>query len=117
MNMTSRLDHKARRVWAILCLTAKTFWRIDGVQWAGSVAFNAFFSLFPLMILLVTIASFFVDQSRAEKAVIGYMQSYVSISGTMQEHVSDTIGGVIRARGQTGAVASVILIWATSRRT
>jgi YihY family inner membrane protein len=112
MNITSWLEHKARRVWVILYRAAKTFWRIDGVQWAGSFAFNAFFSLFPLMILIVTIASFFVDQSRAEKVIIDYMQSYVSISGTMQEHVSETIAGVIRAREQTGAVVFVILIWA-----
>jgi uncharacterized BrkB/YihY/UPF0761 family membrane protein len=45
---------ETRRVWAILWLAVKSFLRIDGAHWAGAFAFHAFFSLFPLMILLVT---------------------------------------------------------------
>ncbi len=84
---------------------------IDGAQWAGAFAFNAFFSLFPLMVLLVTIASFFVDRDRAGKEVIAYVESYVPISGEMQRHIFDTIAGVIKAREQAGAVAVLILVW------
>jgi len=101
-----------RRVWAIVCLAVKKFLRIDGAQWAGAFAFNAFFSLFPLMVLLVTIASFVVDRDRAGKAVIAYVESYVPMSGEMQRHVVDTIGGVIKARERAGAVAFLILVWA-----
>jgi Ca2+-transporting ATPase len=85
--------------------------RIDGGQWAAAFAFNAFFSLFPLMILLVTVASFFVDRDRAGNEVIGYMESYVPMSGKMQDHVLDTIAGVIKSRQQAGAVALLILVW------
>ena len=94
------------------CLAVKTFLRIDGAQWAGAFAFNAFFSLFPLMILLVTIASSFVDRDRAGTEVIAYMESYVPISGEMQRHIFDAIAGVIQAREQAGAVALLILVWA-----
>lgn len=110
--MPSRFDQKTRRAWAILCLTVKKFLRIDGAQWAGAFAFNAFFSLFPLMILLVTIASAFIDRDRAGKEVIAYIESYVPISGEMQRHIFDTLAGVIKARGQAGAVAFLILVWA-----
>ena len=84
---------------------------MTGRQWAGAFAFNAFFSLFPLMILLVTIASSFVDRDRAAKEVIAYVESYVPISGEMQRHIFDTIAGVITARKQAGAVALLILVW------
>lgn len=106
-----RLGQEAQRVWTILCLAVKKFWRIEGSQWAGSFAFNAFFSLFPLMVLLVTFASFFVDRDRAGKEVIAYVQSSVPISGEMQRQIFDTIGGVIRARQQAGVVAFLILVW------
>jgi uncharacterized BrkB/YihY/UPF0761 family membrane protein len=53
----------------------------------GAIAFHVFFSLFPLMILLVTVASLFVDRDRAGKEVIAYMESYVPISGAMQHHI------------------------------
>ena len=102
----------ARRVWTILCLVVQKFLRINGAQWAGAFAFNAFFSLFPLMVLLVTIASFFVDRDRAGKEVIGYIETYVPISGEMQRHIFDTIAGVIKAREQASTVAFLILIWA-----
>jgi hypothetical protein len=42
------------------------------------------------MVLLVTIASFFIDRDRAGKEVIAYMESYISISGAMQHHIFDT---------------------------
>ncbi|MRR18503.1 MAG: hypothetical protein EG826_18830, partial [Deltaproteobacteria bacterium] len=107
----SRPGQAARRVWTILCLAVKKFFEVDGTQWAGAFAFSAFFSLFPLMILLVTIASFFIDRDRAGKEVIAFMEGYVPISGQMQGYIFDTIAGVIKARGQASVVASLILIW------
>lgn len=109
---SSRLSQETRRVWEILCLAVKKFLRIDGVQWAGSFAFNAFLSLFPLMILLVTIASAFFDRERAGKEVITYMESYLPMTGEMQRHIFSTIAGVVNARKQAGAVAFLILVWA-----
>lgn len=102
----------ARRVWATLCLAVKKFVQIGGAQWASAFAFNAFCSLFPVMVLLVTMASSFVDRDRAGKEVISYMESYVPISGEMQRHIFDTIAGVIKAREQAGVVALLILVWA-----
>jgi len=107
----SKFGQATRRVWAILRLAVKTFLRIDGAQWAGAFAFNAFFSLFPVMILLVTIASFFVDRDRAGTEVVAYMESYVPISGEMQRHIFDALAGVIQAREQAGAVALLVLVW------
>jgi YihY family inner membrane protein len=111
-NLPSRLGRKTRQVWAIFCLAFKKFLLIDGAQWAGAFAFNAFFSLFPLMVLLVSIASAFVDRDRAGKEVIAFMESYVPISGEMQRHTFDTIAGVIKAREQASAVAFLVLVWA-----
>src|SRR5678816_944477 len=88
-----RVEQEFRLVWGVLCLGLKKFSRIDGAQWAGAFAFNAFFSLFPLMVLLVTIASLFVDRDRAGKEVIAYIETYVPISGELQRHIFDTIAG------------------------
>jgi uncharacterized BrkB/YihY/UPF0761 family membrane protein len=70
MNMPSQFDQTARRLWAILGLAAKKFSRIDEAQWAGAFAHYAFFSLFPLIILIVTIASAFIDRDRAGMEII-----------------------------------------------
>ncbi|OGJ84781.1 MAG: hypothetical protein A2268_11670 [Candidatus Raymondbacteria bacterium RifOxyA12_full_50_37] len=111
MNTLKLFDTKPKRIWAILSFAIKRFIRIDGDQWAGAFAFNAFFSLFPLMILLAAFASRFIDQDRAGKEVITYVESYTPISGDMQEHISGVIAGVIKARVQASVVAFIILIW------
>jgi YihY family inner membrane protein len=112
LSRPGRLGQEARRAWAILWMGVKKFVQIDGAQWAGAFAFNAFFSLFPLMVLFVTIASCFVDRDRAGREVMAYMEGYVPISGEMQRYIFDTIAGVIKAREQAGAVAFLILVWA-----
>lgn len=100
-----------RRAGTVLHSAVRNFFRIDGEQWAGAFAFNAFFSLFPLMILFVTIASFFVDRGQAEREVLAYLASSVPISGGMQGYIFDTIAGVINARGPAGAAAFLLLTW------
>ena len=80
---------------------------------AGAFAFNAFFSLFPLMILLVTIVSSFVDKDIAGKEVVAIIESYMPISGEMQRYIFDVISGVINSREKAGTFASFALVWTT----
>ncbi len=107
----SRLGRGARRVWAVFGVAVKNFLRINGTQWGAAFAFNAFSSVFPLVVLLVTIASFVVDRHRAGEEVIAYLETYVPISGEMQRHIFETIAGVIKAREQAGTVAFLLLVW------
>ncbi len=107
----SLLQRLLSRLQEILTLAAKKFLQIDGVEWAGAFAFNAFYSLFPLIVLFVTIASFFIDRDRAGIEIISYVEKYVPISGAMQSTIFDTVAGVVNARGQAGAVAFILLVW------
>jgi YihY family inner membrane protein len=113
MNRQSRLNRETRRAWAIFRLAARKFLRINGTEWAGAFAFNAFFSLFPLMVLLVTISSAFIDRDRAATEVIAYVETFVPLSGDKQAYIFDTVAGVIKERGQAGAIAFLILVWVT----
>lgn len=109
--MRSRIDQKTRRVWVLLKLAFKKFLRMDGIYWAGAFAFNAFFSLLPLIVLFVTIASTFIDQDPAGKEVIAFIERYVPISAKSQSFIFETIAGVIKARRQVGAVVFLLLLW------
>jgi len=113
MHRQNRLNLGARQAWAIFRLAARKFLRIDGTKWAGAFAFNAYFSLFPLMVLLVTISSAFIDRDRAATEVIAYVETFVPLSGDKQAYIFDTVAGVIKARGQAGAIAFLILVWVT----
>jgi len=90
----------------------KKFLQMDGAQSAAALAYYAFFSLFPLIILIVTLASAFIDRDRAGAEVIAYVKEFVPINGEMQSYIFYTISGVIKARGQMGIVAFLMLIWA-----
>jgi len=99
----------------MLLLASKKFLRIDGAERAAAFAYTAFFSLFPLVVLLVSIASLFIDRAIAGKAVIAYMERYVPLSGEMQYYIFDTISGVVKARRQAGAVALLMLVWVATQ--
>lgn len=95
----------------LLKLAVKKFLQMDGIHWAGAFAFNAFFSLFPFIVLFVAIASAFIDQDRAGKEIIAFIERYVPISAKAQSFIFETIDGVIKARGQVGAVVFLLLLW------
>jgi uncharacterized BrkB/YihY/UPF0761 family membrane protein len=63
-------------VWTALRRGSHTFFQIDGSQWAAAFAFNAFFSLFPLIVLLMTVGSFFVDRDPAGNEIVAYLESH-----------------------------------------
>ena len=110
--MPLQLEQRARRAWAVIYLAAKRFIGIDGTHWAGSFAFNAFFSLFPFIILFVTIASFFVDRGSAGRAIVAYVEGYVPLDGEMRARIFEAITGVIQTREGAGIIALIFLVWA-----
>ena len=87
------------------------FVRIDGAQAAAAFTYYAFFSLFPLILLFVTVATIFVDRDQAGAAVLGYLKSYIPITGQLQHSLFTTLTGVIEARGQASVLATLLLIW------
>ena len=106
------LDQQRRRVWTTLSLALKGFVRIRGTESAAAFTHYAFFALFPLILLFVSIASVFVDRNRAGTAIIAYVETLVPIGGEKQRYVFDTIGGVVEARRQAGVVSFLLLAWA-----
>lgn len=115
MNILGAVSRPARHAWTVTRRTVKKFFHIDGLLWAGAFSFNAFLSLFPVLILLVTIASYFIDRDRVVAGIVDYLQKYVPISGEMQGYVFHTITGVINARGPASAIAFILMGWVASQ--
>lgn len=111
VTLAGRLTWQAHRAWTTLRSAVERFLLIDGFLWASAFAYNAFFSLFPLIVLLVTGLSFFTDRARAATVIIGHVERYVPITGPMQGYVFDTVAGVVNARGRAGVVALLLLVW------
>ncbi|MEA2008716.1 MAG: YihY/virulence factor BrkB family protein, partial [Chloroflexota bacterium] len=79
-----------------------------GTEAAASMAFYGFFSLFPLLLVLVVVGSSILKIPRAEAEVLEFLVSMFPFSG---ELVAKNIEQVLQARGSVGAVALVALTW------
>ncbi len=97
--------------WRTLVLGAKKFVAIDGTQRGAAFAYYAIFSLFPLLVLFVSVGSAFVDREVAVKSVLEYVERFVPLEPEMQRKVLETISGIIQSRKQVSSIALVILVW------
>lgn len=100
-----------RRNWAIIWLSLKRFNNIDGFQQAGAFSFFAFFSLFPLTIVVLTLLSAFIEKAKAAHVVVGYLQSYFPIGEEMRSSIVQAVSSALEARGSTGILAFLLLVW------
>ncbi len=109
----------ARALWNWLKKSGLNFSEINGTVWSASFAYYAFFSLVPLLLLLVTlstdVAARFVGEEAAKKEAFDYIvqnvDTYLPVSFSVQETIHTTVRGVMNARGQIGLVALVGLVW------
>jgi uncharacterized BrkB/YihY/UPF0761 family membrane protein len=91
-------QRSARAAWSVARRAARRFGEIDGSHWADSIAFNAFFALFPLVLLSVTLASVFVDRASAGRAIVAAAEGYVPLDAQLTARVFEVLEGVIEAR-------------------
>src|SRR3954470_24385051 len=89
----------------VLMRSVKEFGKDDGGNLAAALAFAAFFSLFPLILFLVGLASLFVDQQTATNWVL----SNVSGIQTGDDTLVKTITDVIKARQGAGTWIATII--------
>ncbi|MHA3774258.1 YihY/virulence factor BrkB family protein [Verrucomicrobiota bacterium sgz303538] len=88
----------------------------DGEQRAASFAYYAFFSLFPLILLLIAAGTTLLgSQERAAREIIGYVGNFIPIQATEANVVIDTINGVVRSRRNAGIISLGALAWSALR--
>jgi YihY family inner membrane protein len=113
--MKKRAIQTARKSWEVLLRAGQVFFKIDGEQRAAAFSFYALFSLFPLVLLFVTLGSYLVDRDRAATEIISFLEGYVPLGDENRQTVFELIEGVIQARGGVGAVALAGLLWSSMR--
>jgi Ca2+-transporting ATPase len=107
----SRFKAYVSKIWQPIKWAGKRFLQINGSQSAAAFAHFAFFSLFPLTLLFVTVAALFVDREQAGSVVIAYIKSYIPIGMDMQGYLFDTLTQVVEASGPASVAALVALVW------
>ncbi len=102
------------RIWNLIRRTVWGFFEIDGEQRAAAFAFYAFFSLFPLLLLIVSMGAIFLDPATVTSVVIGTLKSYIPLESDDCTGVFAILQGVVDARRKLGIIAVIGLIWSSS---
>lgn len=96
-------------VWKALCIYTST----DGEQRAASFAYYAFFALFPLILLFVSVGSMFLDQHQVSMQITEFVSRYVPSLSDEDNIVMKTLKGVVDSRKRAGAIAVVAILWSS----
>ena len=104
-----------RQVWAVIWRALVKYTETDGEQRAASFAYYAFFSLFPLILLLISIGTAFMDPDTAAEKVVGFVSPYFPVEPGKANMVLNTINGVVKSRNSAGVIAFLVLAWSSLR--
>lgn len=87
---------------------------IDGELRAASFAYYAFFALFPLLLLFISLGTMiWGDRAMVANQVLGFMHDYIPTNE--QKLLESTVIGVLNLRTQAGVVAILALAWSSLR--
>ena len=83
----------------------------DGRDTAAAIAFYAFFSLFPLLLVALSVAGFLFDSAMAQARLTEILDRSLPGGAAL---VSRQVSAVVEARGALGAIGVFGLIWSAS---
>jgi membrane protein len=106
-----RFDKRTHGYFGMFVGAAKQALKPDSVITAAAIAYFAIFSLFPLTLLSIAIASFSLGSLVNQQLVV---QRLEFIAPDLGQLLGNNIGEIIRARGPVTIVALVSLIWSAS---
>ncbi|MEI7957485.1 MAG: YihY/virulence factor BrkB family protein [Verrucomicrobiota bacterium] len=103
-------------VWKIIVRTVSKYVETDGEFRAASFAYYAFFALFPLLLLFISVGTMILGNKEVVASqVLGFVSTYIPVSPNEQNVVIQTLNGVLQSRGQAGVVALLALAWSSLR--
>src|SRR5512143_958501 len=91
--------------------TAITLTKSRAAQAAASLAYYTFFSIFPLMLLIILIGSYFLGRQDVLQRVTQAVQSALPIS---QQFIVQNLQQVLQQRTAVGIFVLVSLLWSAS---
>lgn len=106
-----RANHRSRGVLEIIRITIKNFTAARSMEAAASMSYYALFSLFPLLLVLVSAAGLIIRQEKAYEPVLKFFYEVIPISQSIIERNLDMI---LKRSATTGAIGLVGAIWSAS---
>jgi len=97
-----------------LALAIEDLFRDRGPQYAAAIAFHVLFSLFPLMILLVSIFGLVLQDDTLRSRVIDELLAVLPVSPSGEEDVRTSIEQIASPLSALGLLFLVALLWGAS---
>lgn len=112
-NAFESLDKASGGTLGIIREAVERFGDKDGSQWAASLAYYIFFSLFPLILVLVSAATFIFNLG-TEDAAQEAIQIITEAIPIGEELVAENLEEVIELRGTLTIIGIIGLLWSAS---
>ena len=88
-----------------------TFSNAKGAEASASLAYYTVFSIFPLLIVIVSIGSYLVDQSVVEQELLIFLPRIFPVS---QDYIFSNIEQLLKVRGTISIISLAGLIWSST---
>ncbi|MHC1781576.1 MAG: YihY/virulence factor BrkB family protein [Anaerolineaceae bacterium] len=105
------MDQKLCGVPGILKNAGMTYSQTRASQNAASLAYYFLFSLFPLLLVITAVGSFFLNSADFYQYLLQIIQITVPVSADL---ISENLNHLIEARGTVGLLSMLTLLWAAS---
>lgn len=96
---------------SMIGITISRFGRNENSAFAAGLAFYAFFSLFPLLLVLVAVGSFILERFLSYEDLFDLI---VQSFPLYQDWIRNNLESIVNRRGAIGIVGLVTLIWSAS---
>jgi membrane protein len=107
----SKANEKSFGFLGILRYAVERFSALRGVEGSASIAFFTIFGLPPLLIVLVTVASYYLEIPDIQEQIIQVIREMVPIPPDL---IIEFIEGILNQRGAIGIIGLIGLAWAGS---
>jgi membrane protein len=106
-----RLNKLSGGILGIIRRAFERFTKERGSEASASLAYYAFFSIFPMLLVFIVIGSFFVDRAVVQTRLLETLQGVIPGA---KEVVIENIDRVLELRGAVTLVALISLVWSAT---
>lgn len=106
-----RADDFSGGVLEILRVAFQRFTEERGSEASASLAYYALFSIFPILLVLIVVGSFFVDRAVVQNQLLSLLQGVIPGA---EEVVIGNIEQVLELRGAVTFIALISLVWSST---
>ena len=83
-------------------------------QLAAAIAYHALLSIFPLVIVLVWISTWFVDDGSARDEIVSLITEQIALSPDGERELESQLARATQAAGAAGVIGVALLAWSAS---